>query len=159
MTTRSNNPAAGFSLITAIFLLVVLALLGAAMLNISGLQHTASALDVQSSRAYQAARAGMEWGVYQVMDPQNTVGGPTALPTCFASTSLTLGGTLTGFATTVTCTLASDTELNRNLAVYQIVSTASQGTAGNPDYVQRQLQAVVTRCKDPTAAAPRFPCP
>jgi Tfp pilus assembly protein PilX len=57
----------GFLLVTAIFLLVVLAALGAFILTISGTQQTSSALDVQGSRAYQAARAGIEWASYQLL--------------------------------------------------------------------------------------------
>jgi len=71
-TTRSMSAMclkqnSGFSLITAIFLLVILAALGAFILTISGTQQTSSALDVQGSSAYQAARAGIEWGSYQVL--------------------------------------------------------------------------------------------
>jgi MSHA biogenesis protein MshP len=57
----------GFLLVTAIFLLVVLASLGAFILTISGTQQTSSALDVQGARAYQAARAGIDWASYQLI--------------------------------------------------------------------------------------------
>ena len=57
----------GFLLVTAIFLLVILAALGAFILTISGTQQTSSALDVQGTRAYQAARSGIEWGSYQLL--------------------------------------------------------------------------------------------
>ena len=56
----------GFAIVSAIFILVVLAALGAFILNISTSQHIGSALDVQGIRAYQAARAGIEWGLYRV---------------------------------------------------------------------------------------------
>ena len=45
----------GFALVTAIFILVVLAGLGAAMVSISTTQHTTVAMDIQSARAQQAA--------------------------------------------------------------------------------------------------------
>ena len=61
------NMQSGFSLVTAIFLLVILASLGAFIVTVSGLQQTSSALDVQGSRAYHAARSGIEWGTYQVV--------------------------------------------------------------------------------------------
>ena len=57
----------GFSLITAIFILVILASLGAAIVTITGVEQTSSALDVQGSRAYQAAHAGIEWASYQLL--------------------------------------------------------------------------------------------
>ena len=56
----------GFALLSAIFILVVLATLGAFILNVSSSQQIGSALDIQGVRAYQAARAGIEWGVHQV---------------------------------------------------------------------------------------------
>ena len=62
---RICRPPRGFGIVTAVFLLVVLAGLGAALVNLSTVQHTASALDVQGARAYQAARAGIEWGLYR----------------------------------------------------------------------------------------------
>ncbi|MBC7857308.1 MAG: agglutinin biogenesis protein MshP, partial [Burkholderiaceae bacterium] len=60
-----RNRAGGASLVTAIFLLVVLAGMAAAMVNLSTSQHAASAMDVRGARAYQAARAGAEWALYQ----------------------------------------------------------------------------------------------
>ena len=61
------NRQSGFLLVTAIFLLVILAALGAFILTISGTQQTSSALDVQGARAYQAARAGIEWASDQLL--------------------------------------------------------------------------------------------
>lgn len=70
-TQRSNmrldKAIRGFVLPAAIFLLVVLAALGAAIVTVSTTQQIGSALDVQGTRAYQAARAGIEWGLYSVM--------------------------------------------------------------------------------------------
>src|SRR6267143_1352112 len=48
----------GFSIIAAIFLLVVLALLGALIASVTGMQQQSGQLDLQGVRAYQAARAG-----------------------------------------------------------------------------------------------------
>ena len=57
----------GFSLPTAIFLLVVLAGLGAVMATFFTVQQQSSALDILGERAYQASRAGIEWGAFQVL--------------------------------------------------------------------------------------------
>lgn len=136
----------GFSIVSAIFLLVVLSVLGAMMMNISNMQHVSSAMDVQGTRAYQAARAGIEWGLFTQLNP------PAAA--CFASpTSFALptGGanTLSPFTVTVTCNLTTvPATMNR----WQIISTACNqpkpvGTeprcpnwSNSPDYVQRVLQ-------------------
>ena len=116
----------------------------------------------------------MEWGAWQVLDPNNNLpgfGGTANLPPCPASTNLTgLGGSLSSFTVTVTCSAinAPTTEGNRNIGAYQIIATACNqpvvgpGTCPNPTptagYVERQLQAMLTKCKDPTAASPRFAC-
>ncbi len=59
----------GFLLPAAIFILVILAALGAYALNISSVQQATSNQDLQGSRAYHASRAGLEWGIYQVLTP------------------------------------------------------------------------------------------
>lgn len=157
----------GFTIVTAIFLLVVLAMLGAFMLSVSGLQQSSSVLDVQGVRAYQAARAGVEWGAFQVLDPNNAMGS-AALPTCPASPTqlTTLAGSLSPFTVTVTCSATTTTEGNRNVATYLIVATAcNQPSAGScPNatpsggYLERQVQATLAKCKDPTASAPQYAC-
>lgn len=67
ITAMRRKAQRGFSLVTAIFLLVVLAGLGAAMLTFSTAQQQSSTLDILGSRAYQASRAGIEWAAYQVV--------------------------------------------------------------------------------------------
>ncbi|RJG01253.1 hypothetical protein [Noviherbaspirillum sedimenti] len=123
----------GFALVSAIFLLVVLASLGAAMVFFSSVQHTTSAQDVNGSKTYQAARAGIEWASFQIL--RNAA--------CSANTSLSLGGALAGIAVNVQCVKSSFTEGDTVGNMYQITSTASIGTAGSPNFVQRQLHAAV----------------
>ena len=142
-----RNRLAGFTIVTAIFLIVVLAALGAFVATVSGLHHSSSALDLQGTRAYQAARAGIAWGAYQVL--QNTAGGfATACNTATygspTSQSLSgLGGTLSPFSVTVTCGSSSNSEGAATVIVYQIVSTATAGAGAFQ--VERQLQAVMSR--------------
>ena len=145
MSTMCRKPQTGFTLAAAIFLVVVLAALGAFAVTVSGLNQGSSALDLQGSRAYQAARAGIEWGAYQVL--QNTAG--AFATTCNAATyagstsqSLSgLGGTLSPFSVTVTCGSSSYPEGAGTVVVYQIVSTATAG--GGAFQVERQLQAMI----------------
>jgi MSHA biogenesis protein MshP len=142
----------GFALVSAIFLLVVLAALGAFMVTMSTVQHTTSAQDVQGSRAYQAARAGIELGVYQIMAPENanynrTVAPFTAQYTCAATPLNTLGGALAGFNVSIICTRANYTEGGNVVSVYQVTSNASLGAVGTTQYVARQLTATVSTCR------------
>lgn len=68
----------GVSVITAIFLLLLMAVLAAAIANMVSTSHVNLAADIGGARAYQAARAGVEWGIFQ-LDP-NAQG--AALPAC-----------------------------------------------------------------------------
>ncbi len=129
----------GFVLPSAIFLLVVLAALGAYMTSLSRTSHISSALDIQGGRAYQAARAGIEWAAWQVVDPQGLQPSPTPCPA--SPSTLTLGGTLTGFTVTVDCTRTLTTDGPDAVALYRIVSTATSGSPGEVDYAERQIQA------------------
>lgn len=57
----------GVAVISALFLLVVLAALGAFMVTFSNTQHLTSAQDVRGTQAYWAARAGLDWAIPQVI--------------------------------------------------------------------------------------------
>lgn len=155
----------GFNIVTAIFLIVVLALLGVYIVSVSGLQQTGARLDLQGVRGYQAARAGIEWAAFQVLDPNNTLNPlpgtcGTAFVACPASptTLPALAGSLSPFTVTVTCSVTAATEGNREIRVFVITSTATTGTAGTTGYINRELQATLSKCHDPTAAAPRCAC-
>lgn len=145
---------------SALFILVVLAMLGAFIVSVTSGQGGAEALDIGGTRALQAARAGLEWGIAQVSDPQNTDSGltaPTATPpACFAATTLTLGAEFDGMTVAVACVRTATTEGNRQIAIYNLTATANGGGGAFP--LQRQVQATVSRCTDPAGPAPRHGC-
>jgi MSHA biogenesis protein MshP len=134
----------GFSLITAIFLLVVLGTLGTMMVTFFIAQQQSSALDVLGSRAYQAARAGIEWAAYNVAN-QAAGAGCTGINTpLFGGAAVygSLAGTLSPFTVSLTCSSVLAVEGASTIYVYDITSTAIYGgTPGNPDYVERVLSA------------------
>jgi MSHA biogenesis protein MshP len=103
---------AGVGLITAIFLLVVLAGLGVAMVGITTAQQASANLDLLGARAYQAARSGLEWGIFQQLRKES----------CAAKTTFTMpaGTSLSGFSVIVTCEPKGSGGLTRHL----ITSTA-----------------------------------
>lgn len=153
----------GFSLVTAIFLLVVLSALGAYMVVFTGQQQTALQVDVLGVRAYYAARAGSDWALFRAIDPDNTIGPPPAFAACPSGTINTLGGSLSPFTVVVTCTSSDHTESTRNIRVYEITATACNNAscpAVSPaaGYVERQIVVTVAKCIDPAAAAPRYQC-
>ena len=121
----------GFALVTAIFILVVLAGLGAAMVTISTSQHTTVAMDIQSARAYQAARAGIEWGAYQALQTPLPPGFTCPLlPAAAASHVMT---PFTGFSTTVTCNSTAHSEGANTVTIYALTSTSTYGSVATSD--------------------------
>ena len=139
MSGTQRRRAAGFSIVAAIFLLTILAALGAFVVSVSTSQGIGSALDVQGARAYQAARAGIEWGVYQ-----QTRNGSYVSATSFALPATAT--TLAAFTVTVQCSAYSDA--SGGPKVYQITATAcnhpASGACPNPaptaNYVERKMQ-------------------
>ena len=126
----------GFALVSAIFLLVVLALLGAMIVALSTTQQVGQARDLLGSRAYFAARAGIEWGVFAALR-NNACAPSTTLPA--------LAGSASGFAVVVTCSASGPfDEGGTAVRIYQLTATATRGAAGAPDQVERQLQAQVS---------------
>ena len=149
---------AGFSAVTAIVILVILAVLGAAIVTITGTRSTSAALDVLGSRAYQAARAGIEWGAFQIRNPENTNDPVRYDCTVPATTSFALAGALTGFTVSVQCSSTDSTEFGNTVRIFQLVANACNipvgaapgtcpNTVTNFNYVERQVTAVLETCR------------
>ena len=159
----------GFALPSAIFLLVILTALAAFMVHFSTTQSVTSAQDVQGARAYQAARAGIEWGLYGVLDPTNaTVAAMVApygtgaqpwpnLPACANAPGLAIEG----FTVAVGCIAYdySEAGTNRRIRVYRLVATASSGVAGTASYIEREVAVTASKCRTLDGSAPGFECP
>jgi len=124
----------GFALVPALFLIVVLAALGAAAIRIGNGEQQTVTMALQQVRALAAARAGVEWGAYRALNGS-----------CVASTTLNLSeAALNGFAVAVSCT---DTAFANGAATshaYLINASASSGTYGQPGYVRRVVSATFT---------------
>jgi len=129
----------GFALVAAMFLIVVIAAVIATMARLSTVQHETNSLSIQQARAYQAARAGLEWGV--------------ALATANVCVNDGLpnlaGSNLAEFTVTVTmnCPVDSYTdETGATVQIYRITVVTQNGTpGGRSDYAFRSLSAVVER--------------
>jgi len=140
--------AGGFSLIMAVFLLVSLAAIGAALLTVSTSQTEGSIADEGGVLALLAARSGVNWGAYELL---RNPGGSYASGCNGGSQvqNLSFAGGLTGYAARVVCTsLGSETEGAGSVRVYQLVVTGCNqapcpGTAG-AGYLERQLQLTLT---------------
>ena len=149
--TSPERRAAGFTLVSVLFIIVVLAALGAAIAKVSTRQHLGSAAEVESARALQAARAGLEWAAFQVL---RNPAPPAAAPSCFGAASFTVTG-LTNYTITVSCSQTAGTDGSTALGFYQLTANAcnapssgacpNTGASPSNTYVERQLTWTVVR--------------
>lgn len=144
----------GFLLPAAIFLIVILAGLGAYALNITSVQQTTATQDIQAVRAYHIARAGAELGAYYLM--QTSPDPTTILSTCPANASTTL--TIDGFTVTRTCgdyyTPYYEQGSDHEIGIYNIQSTATFGTVNTLNYIQREMSMQFSKCRGMDAVTP-----
>jgi len=123
----------GFSLVPALFLLVVLAALGVVAVRLMGVQQQTVVLAMQSSRAYAAARSGVDWSAYQAL-----VNG-----SCTSTTLALTEAGLAGFSVDTSCSNTIHTEGPNTVRVYVIEAFAWSGSYGTPDYVSRRIRSTV----------------
>jgi len=142
----ARRRARGVSLLTAVFLVVVLASLAAAIARVSMVQSSSSSLDMLGVQAYQAARSGLEWGMFQQLRMAPADGACIASPSTFA---MPADGGLRSFTVTVRCDQhpanAAGNTTNRwtitAIACNGPVATECSNASPGPEYVQRQVQA------------------
>jgi MSHA biogenesis protein MshP len=141
---RRLRHSAGVGIITAIFLLVVLAGLGVALVTLFTSQQQTMLLDEQGVRAHQAARAGIEWGLYHRLRDTACADG--------VSYGVALGGdVLSQFTVGVTCTRVAGPAVAAGMPTLErwIISavacapataSACPASSTNPDYVRRVME-------------------
>lgn len=129
----------GMALPLAIFVLVVLSAMVGYLMRIFLLANASSIQEILATRAYFSARAAIEGAAYQVMLP-----GSSTIQACPAAHNVNIDD----FSVAVTCQQYdyTDTSGTENVSVYQLVATATQGTQGAQDYVERQVQVSLSRC-------------
>lgn len=152
MNKAPNAPKAqqGLGAIAAIALLVLLASAAAALLRMGQSTQLALAQDVQGERASLAARAGIDWGLYQALK-----GGWS---TCAGATQTLDLVADTGMRVTVSCNSTNYNEgeaspgTPQTVRVYTIDAIACNASATCPDasaavgavYVERRRQVQAT---------------
>ena len=138
----------GFAAIAAIFMVVGLAALGGFMLTFSSAQQLSSVQDQLGSRAYWAARAGLDWGIASTV-----ASAPAVCPT--SPTTLTFDN----FGVIVTCTVQTHTEAGAIVTMFRYNSVATVAPIPNADtppiftapavgslgYIERSLSASMER--------------
>lgn len=146
---RRSRRSGGAGLVTAIFLLVVLAGLAVALVAIFTAQRQSAALDEQGARAYQAARSGIEWALLRrALDPDNYCAAAPATDTFQLP-----AGALAAFRVTVQCRVSpgpASANSTVNLDRRRIRASACTATTGacpaannSNDYVARVIEVQI----------------
>ncbi len=123
----------GFSLVAAIFLVVVLAGLGAVAVRISVAQSSSASSALRGVQALHAAKSGVAWASHRAL--AGNCGNQTA--------TLTEGG-VNNFSVTTRCNQTTHTEGAATTNVFIIDVLAASGNYGTSDYVSRRVQVKIT---------------
>lgn len=146
----------GVGVVAALFVLVLLSVLGAAIARLGWTQQISSAQDMEGARAQRAANSGAEWGLYQALRGSWT--------NCSGATqTLTEMRTDLGMIVTVTCNVSSYVEgqtgsgdpptfTDRTIRVYRVDAVACNAPTVCPDasrvgsigYIERRRQIQAT---------------
>lgn len=134
----------GFVLPAAIFLLVVLGGLAGWMMQLTMATQSQDALAIEGERAFRAAEAGLEAGIYAARQ--------TGAGCIDITQNLTLTGQLARFTASVSCVDTTANEAGNVITFFAITSIAcNQPTGGAcpnatptlPEYAERQMRATV----------------
>jgi MSHA biogenesis protein MshP len=143
---RPRRSQRGFGAIAIVMMLVLLAAIAAAVVRLATAQQIGSAQEQNAARAAQAARAGIEWGLYQAFQG--------SWKTCAsASQTLDLSADL-GMRVAVSCSSSLYNEgesapgTPQTVRIYTVEAVACNAGGSCPDasrvsspaYVERRLQ-------------------
>ena len=139
MTHSGRRKQQGMSMVTVIFLLVVLASAAAFIVQITQLQQAGAALRMLEARAYQLALTGVERGKYHIYHEDGAQGCspsnyPKDIPISFTKEDDPL---LVNFnlVANVNCHKTTD-----NIANWTVVSVATFREPGDPLHVNRAVK-------------------
>jgi MSHA biogenesis protein MshP len=108
------------------------------MLSFSNTQQLSSAQDVEGSRAYWAARGGLEWALAGITGTVPTPPATTPAPTCPTTAA---PSTIEGFNMDISCAGTSYNEGGVAHLIFRITSVARKGSAGTSTYIERSVSA------------------
>lgn len=112
----------GFGMVTAIFMLLIMASLAGYLVRVSSLGQFSSAIDFDRARAYQAAQAGVQWAGYQIYKAASNACTAAGVDVALDATGFP------GIGLTVTCTPT----VNGTVTTYTVFSVACNVTSGTP---------------------------
>lgn len=136
MRQPRNLRVRGFSIVAAVFLIVVVAMIAGYAVTIGSVQQADTTSALLAARADAAASSGLEWGIARVTRDN-------ACPAATSSFSLA-GTTLSAFNVSVTCSSSAITEGATSYALFTLTATATFSSVGSEDYTRRVATAQVS---------------
>lgn len=126
----------GFTIVSAIFVLLVLGMLGGYMLRTSAIQLDTSSYALQGARAYLAARAGTDWAIASIVNYSGSCAQINA------QTAMAFTG-VNGFTVNLSCTSQPYSEGNMSGTIYTIIALSQYDAYTAGDYTARQVTVTV----------------
>jgi len=122
----------GFTLVTTIFLLVVVSAMGAYLVQLATVQHISSAMSVSGASARYALTSGLEWILFEL----NRTGACPVLPA---------GVSVDAFqVNVVACNAHPITEGVNSYQLFDVILNAERGSYGSVDFTSVQMRASVS---------------
>jgi len=128
ITHRNIKKQSGVSIVTAIFLIIVLALMGAGMVSLLSTSQQSISQEITSAKSYMAGRSCLQWGMYQAV---------------YSATTGTHTNTFNNANSSLfnsQCSVTIDTINSDGLIFYNLNTTANFGNITDPEYSQRSMQ-------------------
>lgn len=128
-TLHSLTKQSGVSVVTAIFLVVVLALMGAGMVSLLTTSQQSTSQEYTSAKTYMAGRSCLQWAMYQAI---------------YSAAAGNYTNTFNDANANLFNTQCNTTDINiinsDSLVFFNIESTSEFGAAQDPEYSQRNLR-------------------
>ncbi len=128
ITPRNIKKQSGVSVVTAIFLVIVLALMGAGMVSLLTTSQQSISHEITSAKAYMAGRSCLQWGMYQSIYSATS-----------GTNAITFNDNTSGLLNSK-CVTTVNNITNDGLTFYNINTVATFGSSTDPEFSQRTMR-------------------
>lgn len=124
----------GFALMLALVILLLVGSLSVVMSRMAVSSSQSASLSLQHERALAAARSGIAWARYQVLNSGACVNDAFDLA----------GISLDSFDVAITCSVTTHRVGNQDVQQFLLVVVSSAGDYGDPGFVSRRVEALIS---------------
>lgn len=124
----------GISIVTAIFLIVIMALMGVGMVSLLATSQQSISHEITSAKSYMAGRTCLQWSMYQMIYAPGT---HVATSNNF---NIDNSSNLYNSTCIVDIDIIPDADLSPPRHFYNINVTASYGDITSPEYSKRKMR-------------------